>query len=210
MMYFNSIHMDAKNIQFTGIELLITKFIFKHYKDKYNARQLARLLNINHAHANKLCNVLSEKNILIKEQIGNSFYFLYNYENRLSIKFIEYLLSLEEKEFPKWLVVLMHNLNKFNPFIQLGFVFGSSIKNKEFNDIDVFLMYDSGKSKYVKNVKESIRKSDLVEKPIRYVELAEKDVLLNKNNKIFYDILSNNLIFYNPEKYVEVIRKCRK
>ena len=39
---------------------------------------------------------------------------------------------------------------------------------------------------------------------------TEKDILLNKEDKIFYNIISDNLIFFNPEKYVEVIRKCRK
>ncbi len=202
--------MSAKNIQFTGLEILIAKFLFKHYKNKYNARQLARLLNINHAHANKLCNILSEKKILVKEQLGNSFYFSYNYENKLAVKFMEYLLSLEEQEFPDWLIVLLYNLNKFKPFIQLGCVFGSSIKTKEFNDVDVFLMYDLKNSKEINKIKELVRKYGLIEKPIRYVELTEKDIFLNRNEKVFYEIISNNLIFYNPEKYVEVIKKCRK
>ena len=60
-----------------------------------------------------------------------------------------------------------------------------------------------------KKIKDEIRKSELVEKPIRYADIAEKDILLNKD-KIFYSILSESLIFHNPEKYVEVIRKCRK
>lgn len=200
--------MDVNNIQFTKIEIQIAKYAFKHYKDKYNARQLARLLNINHAHANNLCNLLVNKNILVKEEIGNSAYFSYNYNNDLSIKFIEYLLSMEEKAFPRWIAILTHSLNKFNPQIQLGLVFGSSIKTKDFGDIDVLLMYESNKSKDIKRIKDEIRKSDLVEKPIRYVDITEKDILLNKEDKVFYKILSDNLIFYNPEKYVEVIKNA--
>ena len=129
--------MTAKNIQFTKIEIQIAKHLFKHYKEKYNARQLARTLAINHAHANKLCNILLEKQLLVKEDIGNSTYFSYNYENKLAIKFIEYILSLEEKEFSNWLAVILHNLQKFTPYISLGLVFGSSIKNKDFNGIGI-------------------------------------------------------------------------
>jgi len=202
--------MTVNNIQFTKIEIQIAKHIFKHYKDKYNARQLARILNINHAHANKLCNILSNKNILIKEELGNSAYFSYNYNNTLSIKFMEYILSTEEKEFPKWLVVLLHNLKKFNPYIKMGLVFGSSINTKEYNDIDILLVHDAKKSKYIKRISNEVRKSGLIEKPIRYVNIAEKDIILNKEDKIFYNILSDNLIFYNPEKYVEIIIKCHK
>ena len=202
--------MAVNNIQFTKIEIQIAKFLFKHYKDRYNARQLARLLNINHAHANKLCNLLTDKNLLVKEEIGNSAYFSYNYDNNLAIKFIEYMLSMEEKDFPKWIIVLLHSLSKFKPYIQLGLVFGSSIKTKDFHDIDVLLMYKKDKSKMIKKIKDEIRKSELIEKPIRYMDITEKDVLLNKEDKIFYSILSNNFIFYNPEKYVGVITKCRK
>jgi len=202
--------MTANNIQFTKIEIQIAKYLFKHYRDRYNARQLAKVLNINHAHANKLCNILADKKLLVKEEIGNSTYFYYNYNNRLAIKFIEYMLSLEEKEFPKWLIVLLHSLSKFKIYIQLGLVFGSSIKTKEFHDIDVLLMYDANKTKEVKKIKEGIRKSGLVAQPIRYIDITEKDILLNKEDKIFYNVISDSLIFHNPEKYVGVVRKCRR
>lgn len=202
--------MAVKNIQFTKIEIQIATYLFKHYKDKYNARQLARILGINHAHANKLCHLLLDKRILVKEEIGNSVYFSYNYNNDLAIKFMEYLLSLEEKAFPKWLLVLLHNLKKFKPYIQLGLVFGSSIKTKDFHDIDSLLVYDYHKAKDVQKIKDEIRKSQLVEQPIRYMDITEKDILLHKENRIFYSIFSENLIFHNPEKYVEVIKKCHK
>ena len=121
---------------------------------------------------------------------------------------MEYMLSLEE--FPKWLSVLLHNLKKFKDCIEMGLVFGSSINTKDFNDVDVLLMYDKKKSKVIKRIKDDIRKSELIEKPIRYTEITEKDALLNKGDKIFYNILSESLIFHNPEKYAEVIKKCRK
>ena len=120
------------------------------------------------------------------------------------------MLSLEEKEFPKWLVVALHNFKKFNDYIQMGLVFGSSIKKSEFNDIDVLLIYDNKKIKEINKIKEEIRKSEQVESPIRYVDITEKDIIKNKNNLIFYNIISDNLIFHNPEKYVELIKICRK
>lgn len=202
--------MDVNNIQFTKMEIRIAKYLFKHYKDKYNPRQLARRLETNHAHANKLCNLLTEKGLLVKEELGNAVYFSYHYKGALAIKFMEYLLSLEEKEFPPWLTVLLHSLNKFKPHIQLGLVFGSSIKTEHFHDIDVLLLYHPDTAKEVTKVKEDIRKSGLIEQPIRYVEVTEEDVLLNKEQEAFYNMLSGSLIFHNPGKYIEVIKKCRK
>ena len=202
--------MVVNNIHFTKIEIEIIKFLFKHYKDKYNARQLAKLLKINHTHTNKLCNLLTDKKLLVREELGNSILFYYNYDDKLAIKFMGYILSLEENEFPKWLQVLAHSLKKFKSCIEMGIVFGSSIKNNDFNDIDVLLMYSPEKSREVKKIKDEIRRSELIEKPIRYVDISEKDMLSNKEDKVFYSILSNNLVFYNSEKYVEVITKCRK
>ncbi len=202
--------MDANNIQFTKIELQIIKYLFKHYKDKFNSRQLAKLLNINHAHANNLCNSLVKKMLLKKEELGNAVYFSFNYGSKLAIKFIEYLLSLEENEFPTWLSIILHSLKKFNEHITLGLVFGSSIKNNNFNDVDVLLVYDKTKLKYINKLKEEIRNSQLIEQPIRYLDIAEKDIVLNKNDTIFSNILSDNLIFHNSEKYVDVVKKCRK
>ena len=94
-MYSFRIHMVVNNIHFTKIEIQIAKYLFRHYKDRLNVRQLARILSINHAHANKLCNSLLSKKLLIKEEIGNSSFFSYAYDNKLAINFIEYLLSLE-------------------------------------------------------------------------------------------------------------------
>ncbi len=200
--------MVANNIQFTKIELQIAKYLFKHYKDRRNARQLARILNANHANINKLCKLLTDKGLLVKEEMGNSVFFSYNYDNKLAIRFMEYILSLEE--FPSWLTVLLHSLKKFNEAIEMGLVFGSSIKTKDFRDIDVLLTYNKEKSKAIKKIKDEIRKSGLIEKPIRYMDLTEKDITLNKEDKIVYSILSDSLVFYNPEKYVETIRKCHK
>ena len=47
----------------------------------------------------------------------------------------------------------------------MGLVFGSSIKTRDFNDIDVLLMYNAKKSKGVKKIKDGIRKSEFAEKP---------------------------------------------
>ncbi len=202
--------MDANNIQFTRIEMQIAKYLFKHYKESYNARQLARVMGLNHAHVNKLCNVLVEKKLAVKKDIGNAVYFSYAYNNPLAIKFMEYMLSLDEKEMPRWLRVVHHSLKKFENLIEMGLIFGSSIKTQDFNDIDVLLMYPIAKSKEISAIKEEIRKSELIDKPIRYVDITQKDITANKEDVIFYNILSESLVFYNPEKYVEVIRKCRK
>ncbi len=201
--------MYVNNIQFTKIEIRILKFIFKHFRDRHNARQIARILSLNHAHVNKLCNSMAQKDLLLREEIGNSIYYKFDYNNELALKFMEYLLSLEEKETPKWLNVLIYNLNKFKKYISFGCVFGSSIKSSKYNDIDVLLIYDKKKTKEVNKIKNEIRKAELVEKPIRYMEITEKDVLKNKEDKIFYSILSENIIFYNPSKYIEVIKWLR-
>lgn len=203
--------MDGKRIHslnFTKIEIQLIRFIFKHYKEKLNARQIAKVMGLNHAHLTKLCNLLVAKNLLKKEELGNAAYFEFNYNDKLAQKFMDYLLSLEEA--PSWLAVAVYELKKLVPFLELGLVFGSSIKSKNHNDIDVLLVYKPEKTREIQKIKDVVRKSELIEKPIRYLELTEKDLYLNKEDKILYNALAENLIFHNPEKYIEVIQKCRK
>lgn len=207
-MYVYNIQMAVKNTQFTKIELRLITYLFKHYKEKLNARQLAKVLSLNHAHVNKLCRSLVDKKLLTKEDLGNAVYFSFPYKRELSLKFMEYLLDLEE--FPSWLTVLLHSVEKFKPYLTLGLVFGLSIKTKDFHDLDILLVYDVSHSKEIVRIKDEIRKSGLIEKPIRYVEITEQDILKNKDDLIFYNILSNNLIFHNSSKYVEVIKKFHK
>ena len=204
--------MAVKNIQFTKLEIRIVSYLFKHYQDKFNPRQLAKLLGINHAHSICLCRSLEDKKLLVREELGNSIFFSYNYNHKLAIKFMEYLLSLEEKVFPNWLLEAAHLLKKFKNNIEMGMVFGSSIKTKDFKDIAVLLVYGEKKTAEIKRIKEEIRKSGLIEKPIRYIEMTPKDLVLNLNKKdrIVYSIMSENLIFHNPEKYVEGVRRCHR
>jgi len=202
--------MAAINIQFTKIEIQIASCLFKHYKERFNPRQLARLLKVNHANANRLCKILAEKQLIRREEIGNSQYYTYNYDNPLALKFMEYMLSLEKLQFPTWLIVVQHSLERFSGKIKLGLVFGSSIRNSGFNDIDVLLVYDKTNVKTINKVKAEIRASQLMTKPIRYVEMSEEDIPFNKNDKVVYSIMSENLIFHSPEKYVEAIMQCRK
>jgi len=167
-------------------------------------------LKINHAHANKLCHLLVLKKLLKKEEMVSSIFFSFDYGNTLALKFMEYILSMESLQTPKHLAVVLHALKKFNPSIELGLIFGSSIKSNAFNDVDVLLVYENKNAKKVRVIKDEIRKSQLIEQPIRYVEITEKDIYLNKEERVFYNILTENLLFYNAEKYVEVIRRCHK
>ena len=92
----------------------------------------------------------------------------------------------------------------------MSLIFGSAIKNSRFNDVDVLLVYDKNKAKEVNKIKAEIRSSGLIEQPIRYVDIIEKDAFLNKDDKIFYNILSDCTVSYNAEKYVGLIKTCRK
>ncbi|MFH1134307.1 MAG: hypothetical protein V1735_07525 [Nanoarchaeota archaeon] len=201
--------MAVKKIQelsFTKLELRIVKYLFRHYKDRYTPRSLARVLGVNHAHANSICALLQKKGLLTKEDIGNSDYYRFNYKNPLPIKFMEYLISLEEKEFPDWLQVPLHSLKQFEALVDFGCVFGSSTRSQEHHDIDVLLVYDKRKSKMVEKIKNEIRNSELVEKPMRYVDVTLEDIQKNKDDTVFYMIISECIVFCHAEKYVEAIK----
>ena len=202
--------MYSNNIQFTKLELRLVTFVFKHFNSKYNARQLAKMLHVNHAHVGKLCKVLVSKLLFVKEELGNAVYFSYNYNSKVAVNFMEYLLAMEENIFPPNLGVLLHIFSKFRGYIDIGLLFGSSIKSKNFSDVDVLLVYTPLRAKEVRKIKDSIRNSHLFEQPIRYVDVTSKDMVLNRKDSVFYNIITENLIFYGSKEYVEVLLQCRK
>ncbi|OIO64513.1 hypothetical protein AUJ68_05780 [Candidatus Woesearchaeota archaeon CG1_02_57_44] len=202
--------MDVSNIQFTKAELRILTYLFKHYNDELNSRTIARLLGINHAHTNKLCQSLVNKSLLTIKSLGNANYYSFAYASPSAISFMTYLLSIEARYAPSWLTVPIHSLQKFNQHIELGIIFGSSIHNKQHHDIDVLLMYEPDQSKNTRSIKQAIQRSQLITKPVRYVDITPVDILTNKDNPAFYSMLSENIIFHNPETYVRVVQQCLK
>lgn len=204
--------MDAKNIyelSFTKNELKIARFVFKHFKEKFNARQIARELKINHAHTNKLCDVLTKKKIFHQEDLGNASYFTFNYENKNAINFIKYIISIEKQELPKYLATLKYNLEKFEQYTTIIIFFGSAINTEDYNDIDIMMVYDKKDTKKIEEIKEKIIISEILDKPIRYLDLTEQDIKKNLNNKAFYSALSYNIILHGAEKYTEVIKNVK-
>jgi hypothetical protein len=201
--------MYGKKIQhssFSKLELTLLKYIFRHYKEKLNPRTLARTLDINHAHATKLCASLAEKSLLKKEELGNSIFYSFNYNNSLSIGFISFILSLEEKESSSDLAVLLHSLKGLEPYLSFGCIYGSSIHKKDYNDIDVLLVYDPKHRSSISKLKDNIRQSGLITKPIRYLEISTEDIKKNKDDPIFYSIISDCMVFSNPQNYAMAIR----
>jgi len=196
--------MDEKNIQlsFSKAELRIAKHLFKTQK-KQNPRQIAKDLKINHANVNRLCNLLYKKNLLKKEELGNSSYYSYS-NNTHPVNFIAYILTLER--LPVWLNELQHKLEEFKD-IRIGAVFGSAIKRKDYNDIDILLVYEPEDAEKIRKIKDSIRRSQLIKKPIRYVDMTEQDILDNKDDPVIQNMLSDNIIFKGAEEYARL--RCR-
>lgn len=192
--------MVVNNIHFTEIEIQIVKYLFKHFKEKFNARQLARLLSKNHVHVNKLCKLLVKKQLLDKEDLGNSVYYFFNFE-KSSVNFVNYLLKFEN--YPKNLQSLLYKLNSFKELVHFGLIFGSAINSLEYHDVDVLLVYDKNNQKQIRKLKTHIRKSKLIEKPIRYLELTPKD--LDFENPVIYSSISDSLLIFGATKFSKVI-----
>ncbi|MBD3209418.1 MarR family transcriptional regulator [Candidatus Woesearchaeota archaeon] len=205
--------MSAENIQevrFTKTEIAITRHLFKHYKEKTNPRQLAKQLRRNHAAINKSCNDLEKKGLIKKEEIGNAHYYHFNYDQKPAKQFIEYLLTLEQQTTSTKLRIILHELERFKEIIHLGLLFGSATTSTAYNDVDVLLIYEKSKKAAVNTIKNQIRQADLIDKPIRYVEMTPKDIQKNKDDHTFYNIMSQNIIFHNPTAYIEAITWLRQ
>ncbi len=105
------------------------------------------------------------------------------------------------------LTALQHKLEEFKD-IRIGAVFGSAIKRTDYNDIDIILVYEPENAEKIRKIKDSIRRSQLIKKPIRCVDMTEQDILDNKDDPVIQNMLSDNIIFKGAEEYARL--RCRK
>ena len=193
------------NLSFSKTELALITHFFKHYKEELNARQIARTIGINHAHSYKLCSELEKKRLLKKRVLGTMTYYSFFYEDPYAIKFMEYVLSLENMNSKKHIQVIEHVLREFSDYTKIMLLFGSAVHSKNYRDIDVLLMYEKKNKAKIAKIKENIRAEGLLEKPVHYVDMSFDDLEKNKNNPVFYPMLSNNIILQHAAAYAKVI-----
>ena len=169
-----------------------------------NINQISKKIGISVGSAFKILKYLEKNNIFLSSNLGNSKFYQINLKNNESIKWCEILLLEEQRYLEGYSKIYAEEIEKFED-AELIILFGSILKNKDFNDVDVLFISKKPKEvmKFCLNISK-IRTKPVVplilEKKYLIKEIKDKkDIIINiiktgvvlKGESIFLDLLKN-------------------
>jgi len=171
-----------------------------------NINQISRKLNISVGSAFKILRELEKNGIVLVKRLGNAKYYNLNLENNETIKICELLLLEEKRKLKNYAKIYADEIKDFKN-AELIILFGSILKNKGFNDVDVLFITNGVKeiSRFCLDI------SKVKSKPVVPLILKKSDLIKeikNKKNSIL-DIIKTGVIIKGESIFLEVIKNVK-
>ncbi len=175
----------------------IVDFLFRNIPNKFNVNQISRELKISVGSAYKILKSLERKGVLVSQKIGNGIYYALSFDNREAKNITELvLLENKNKVLSKKPLALIYtkDLKEAEKLSKAIILFGSILKTKDVNDIDVLFIIDNGRSKAVEDF--CIKLSNLRPKTVNPLLMTMADFKANikKQDKVVTDILRQGIL----------------
>jgi predicted nucleotidyltransferase len=172
----------------------------------YNINQIAKETKISLGSAFKILKELEKKNIINKKNISNGSYYKINFNFESQILF-ELILINERKNQENKIKIYINEISKYIDS-ELILLFGSILKNENYNDVDVMFITDNTK----KVLDFCLNISKIRTKPIVPFILKKKDLIeeLKKQNQTIINIIKNSIIIKGEKKFLEVIQNVQQ
>ena len=122
----------------------LMRFLLRN-PEKYNINQIAKAVKISVGSSFKILKDLEKNSIVLAETIGNGGYYGLNLDNPEAVKLCEILLLEEKRQLAGYAKVYAESIKEFNK-AELIVLFGSVLKKKEFNDVDVLFVTNNVKA----------------------------------------------------------------
>ena len=189
----------------TTNEMKIILKLFKDFNSRYNANNLSKTMGITPMGTLKILKKLHEQRILKQEVLGKAAFYSIDFNSDYSKSCIKFLLHKEAQESIPRVKRWVSELEKLEPHAEIVLLFGSVLRSKEFNDIDVLLVI---KEKNLNMLKNLIKEIDIVNvKKIHPVLQTTEDMRKNITGKdeIVLEALKRGIVLHGYDKFVEVI-----
>lgn len=173
----------------------------------FNINQLSRETKISVGSAFKILRELEKNKIITKTDINNASNYKLNLENQETMKICELILMQERKELKGHAKLYAEELKKYED-AELITIFGSILKNTEFNDVDV--LFITNKTKQTMAFCTEISK--IRTKPVVPLILKKEDLIKELKNKTdaAINIIKNSVIIKGETAFMEVITNVHK
>ncbi len=189
----------------TNNEMLFVLSIFKSPEKEHNTSEIARLLGISPMGALKIARRLENENILKSKAIGKAIIYQLNTSNDYVRGYIKFLLRMEAEQANSYVKVWINELRKIKS-ADVAILFGSILRKKEVNDVDVLLVTDQ---KRFPKLKKEVEKINLINiKKLHPLYQSEKDVKGNikKGDKALLNAI-NGIVAFGEDKFINLIEK---
>ena len=169
----------------------------------YNINQIAKLNKISVGSAFKILKDLEKDKIIIKKEISNASHYKLNFDNPETIKLCELLLLSEKRNLKGHAKLYADEVVKFKD-AEMIIIFGSVLRGKEFNDVDVLFL--TNQTKKVSNF--CLEISKVRTKPIVPLIMKKEDLIKAMKNKkeAILGMMKEGIVLNGESIFVEVIK----
>lgn len=169
----------------------------------YNINQIAKLNKISVGSAFKILKDLEKDKIIIKKEISNASHYRLNFDNQETIKLCELLLLAEKRNLEGHVKIYADEIVNYED-AELIIIFGSVLRGKEFNDVDVLFLTNQ-----VKKVNDfCLEISKVRTKPVVPLIMNEEDLVreMKNKNEAILGMVKEGIVLKGESIFVEVVK----
>ena len=169
----------------------------------YNINQISKLNKISVGSAFKILKELEKDKIILKKDISNASHYKLNYDNLETIKLCEFLLLGEKRNLKGYAKIYVEEIVGFKE-AEMIILFGSVLKGKNFNDIDV--LFITNQTKKVTNF--CLEISKIRTKPVVPLILKKEDLikLLKQQKEAMVGMIKEGIVLKGESIFMEVVK----
>ena len=183
---------------------LIVMFLLRNTaKFGYNINRIAQLNNISVGSAFKILKELENDGLIIKNKISNASHYTLNFDNPETTKLCELLLLAERRNLKGYAKLYADEVITFKD-AEMIVIFGSVLRGKEFNDIDI--LFVTNQVKKVNNF--CLEISKVKTKPVVPLIMRQEDLikaLKQKKEAIIY-LIKEGIVLKGEAVFLEVLK----
>jgi len=168
-----------------------------------NINQISKEINISLGSTFKILKDLEKNEIVLLKKLGNANYYILNLKNQETNRLCELILLEEKRNLKSYAKIYSDEIKNFKN-ADLIILFGSILKNKQFNDVDV--LFVTNKIKEVN--KFCLEISKIRTKPITPLILKKSDLVKEIDNRkeSILEIIKTGIVLKGESVFLEVIK----
>ncbi|MBU2638193.1 MAG: hypothetical protein KJ955_04420 [Nanoarchaeota archaeon] len=185
----------------------IIRFLLRsHAKPGFNINTIAKTLKMSVGSAFNILKELEKNKIVVLERLGNACFFSLNLANEETAKLCELMLLEEKRKLAGHAKLYAEDIQKYDK-AELIVMFGSVLRKKEFNDVDVLVVANRAKeaSLFCLNI------SKIRAKPVVPLILKKEDAIreLKEGKEVMQTIIKEGIVLRGESVFVEIVKNAK-